>query len=111
MARTAGSVKADAGLAAGESGTLVTFIEKGTVSVDLGNITAGTSADTSVTVTGAATGDTVVMCPPATAMTTGLVVGQAWVSAADTVKIRVYNESAGDIDEAAADWTYLIIRS
>jgi hypothetical protein len=93
------------------SGTQITKIVKGTVSVNPASLATVTAADLSVTITGAAVGDAVIMNPPAAGLTAGLFATDVWVSAADTVKIRFYNGSAGTIDEAAADWTYTLIRS
>ena len=111
MSKTVGTIQADGGLQVGSSGTTLTQISKGTVTVDVTSLDTVSSADISVTLTGAATGDLVVLIPPATAMTAGLLVAQAFVSAADTVKVRVYNSSLGTIDEASATWTYLLIKS
>lgn len=111
MSTTTGSLSATGGLQAGSFGTLLTQIKKGTVSVDVTSLNTVTSADITVTLTGAATGDLVILHPPATAMTAGLLVCQAFVSAANTVKVRVYNASGETIDEAAATWTYLLIKS
>lgn len=58
-----------------------------------GSIAAGASADQTITVTGAVANDRVVLGLP-----DGLVSGLipfAWVSAADTVKIRIHNITAG----------------
>ena len=93
------------------AGTALTKIVKGTVSVDLLSLATVTAADLAVTVTGAAVGDSVIMHPPATAITAGLLVCQCWVSATDTITVRVYNGSAGTIDAAAATWIYTLIRS
>jgi hypothetical protein len=93
------------------SGTTITKILKGTVAVDLASMNTVTGADLDVTVTGAVVGDLVFMQPPAADMTAGLLVGQAWVAAADTVTVRVYNFSGGTINEASATWIYTLIRS
>jgi hypothetical protein len=40
-----------------------------------------------------------------------MVVCGAVVSAADTVKLRVFNGSAGTVDESSGTWDYILIRS
>lgn len=106
-----GPIKSTNGVIVGSSGTQITTILKGTVSVNFASMLTDTVADLDVTVTGAAVGDIVLMQPPAADMTAGLIIGQAWVAAANTVTVRIFNQSAGTIDEAAATWNYLLIRS
>lgn len=98
--------------AVGSGGTVITLIKKGSVTVDLPNVVAAANAvDVSITVTGAAVNDIVWLQPPAAALTAGLQLLQAWVSATNTVKIRVYNPTGGDINEASSTWNYALIRS
>jgi hypothetical protein len=92
-------------------GTQLTKIFRGTVSINPASLATVTAADTSVTITGAVVGDSVILNPPTAGLTAGMLVCGAWVSATDTVKVRLYNGSVGTIDEAAANWTYTIIRS
>lgn len=107
-----GTLAADTSAKIGASGTPLTFVKKGTVTVDLPNVVAAANAvDVSITVTGAAVGDMVLLQPPAAALTAGLQLLQAWVSATDTVKQRVYNPTGGDINEASGTWNYCLIRS
>ncbi len=108
--QTATTVAATTSLTVG-SGTAITKIVKGTVSVNLASMDTLTSADLDVTIAGAAVGDAVILQPPAADMTAGLLVCQVWVAAADTVTVRVYNSSGGTINEAAANWIYTLIRS
>lgn len=90
-------------------GGALSYVKKATVSVDLASISTLAVVETSVTVTGAATGDAVIATPPA-ALAAGLMVVGAFVSAANTVKLRVYNSTGGSIDEAAANWVFTLIR-
>lgn len=106
-----GPVKSTGGLICGSDGTTITKIYKGTVAVDVASLLTVASADTSITITGAAVGDIVILNPPTTAATAGLLVCQAHVSATDTVKARIYNSSGGTIDEASGTWYYTLIRS
>jgi hypothetical protein len=83
----------------------------GTVAVDLASVAAGAVTEKQLTISGAAAGDFVALFPPAAGLTAGLCVTQAYVSAADTVKVRVINGSAGTIDESSGTWGYLIVRA
>jgi hypothetical protein len=83
----------------------------GTVSVNPASIGNAAIGETTVTISGAAVGDIVVMNPPAAGLTAGLGVLGAVVSATDTVKVRIVNNSGGAVDEAAATWSYVLIRA
>jgi hypothetical protein len=111
MAKTVGSVQADAGLKAGAAGTLITRIVKGSFTLDAADLATVTAADESVTIAGAAAGDIVIINPPTTALTAGMLVCNAHVSAANTVKIRLYNSSGGSINLASGTWYYTLIKS
>lgn len=79
-----------------------------TASLDFGSIAAGGQAELTLSVAGAAVGDTVSLGAPA-AIESGL----TWagrVSAADTVTIRLTNPTAGAIDPAAATWRATAIK-
>lgn len=84
---------------------------KGTVSVDVPSIGSAAVGEATVTITGAAVGDTVIMNPVAAGNTDGLAYGGARVSATNTVKLRVVNLSGGTVDEAAQTWDYMLIRA
>lgn len=80
----------------------------GSATVDLGSIAAGAIATFTITVTGAAAGDTVYVGPPST-----IEAGLTWcafVSAADTVTVRVHNTTAGAIDPASATWKAKVVK-
>jgi hypothetical protein len=94
---------------ASSSSQAITYIAYGTISVNPASITTLASAETAVTITGAAVGDIVIMNVPAS-LETGLIFSGARVSAADTVQVRLSNMTAGSVDGAARDWTYQIIR-
>ncbi len=84
------------------TGTTISQILSGSASLDFGSIAAGAEATLTVTVTGAATTNTPsVSLGFSAALEDGIVVKQAWVSAANTVSVRVRNETAGSIDPAA----------
>lgn len=88
-------------------GTLI----KGTIAVDLPSIASAAVGEVTLTITGAAVNDTVIMNPVAAGNTAGLVFGGARVSAANTVKLRVANLSGGTVDEASQTWDYCLIRN
>lgn len=95
------------GLTVGSSGSAIKQISTGTVSVNPASIGDNDVGETTVTLTGVAAGDIVILVPPAAGITAGLMAGEARVTAADTVKVRIVNASGGSVDEAAASWTYL----
>ena len=82
----------------------------GTVSVDLPSIANAAVGEVTLTISGAAAGDVVVLSAPAT-LTAGLAPCGARVTAANTVKLRVANLSGGAVDEAAGTWSYVLIRA
>jgi hypothetical protein len=90
----------DTGLRVGTGGTHTDLIVSATGTVDYGSIAAGAEATLTITVTGAATGDSVSLGWGAV-LPDGIVVKQYWVSASNTVSIRVRNETAGAIDPAS----------
>lgn len=91
--------------------TAVSLIERGTITVSPAAVSANSTADTSLSIADAALGDTVILNPQATALQAGLVVCQAWVSAAGTVKVRILNSTAGSMTPTSGTWNYLLIRS
>jgi hypothetical protein len=79
-----------------------------TATLDFPSIAANGQQELTITVTGAVTGDAVMLGAPA-AIEAGLQ-WSGWVSAADTVKIRVTNETAGAIDPASATWRATVVK-
>jgi hypothetical protein len=110
MARTtfSGPVVSTNGFIAG-SGATVTKILTATASLDFPSISAASQADLTITVTGAATGDEVIMALPA-APTAGLVFN-AFVSATNTVTIRASNITGSPINPAAASFGVIVINA
>lgn len=74
------------------AGTLVTKILSATATLDFGSLAAGTVADLTITVTGAADGDSVIVTPPNGSVLDN-VTYTGWVSAANTVTVRAANNS------------------
>lgn len=79
-----------------------------TATLDFASIAAATTANLTITVTGAAVNDAVLLGPPAT-LEAGLV-ATGYVSAANTVTVRVANVTAGAIDPASATWRATIFQ-
>lgn len=79
-----------------------------TAALNFPNIVTLTSQELTITVTGAAVGDSVLVGPPA-AIEANLT-WAAFVSAADTVTIRVSNPTAGDINPASATWRATVLK-
>jgi hypothetical protein len=101
-----GPVKSTNGFIVG-SGSTVTKVLSGSASLNFGSIASVEQADLTITVTGAAVGDEVILALPA-APTAGLVFN-AFVSAANTVTIRASNITAGAIDPAAATYGVIVV--
>lgn len=108
MGKTRDSWQAEGGLQAG-SGTLVTNIIKGTATVDPDEIGAGATADVAITATGAVAGDSAIVNPPA--LTAGLLVTNVWVSDANEITARLFNETGSAINQTAGTWSFTLIRS
>lgn len=78
--------------------------------VDPANIGAVGAGNTDVAVPGVKPGDVVVAIPPDT-LTAGLALQGCTVPAADIVRVRLTNASAGAIDGASLNWTFVIFAS
>lgn len=76
-------------------------------SLDFGSISASSEASLTVTVPGARAGDLVQVQVPA-ALDDGLILRKAWVSAKNTVSIRLRNLTGGGIDPAAGDFAVFV---
>lgn len=82
----------------------------GEVSVNPANIAALGRADVVIALPAgtAAAGDMVLVQPPPT-LEAGLALQRAWINAADSLTITLFNYSAGAVDGAALNWTYVIL--
>ena len=96
-------------LTIGAGGTKLGKVLVGTVDVNPASLATLTSGETTVTITGAAVGDIVVMNVPAS-LETGLAFSGARVSAADTVAVRLTNVTAGSVDGANRTWGYMLVK-
>ncbi len=81
-------------------------LKMGVVTVDPPSIAAGAAANVDVAVTGLTTSHMVVaMCQ--SDLEAGLVPQAAYVPAANTLRIRLYNPTAAAVDGAARPWFYI----
>lgn len=106
-ART-GTIGAD-GVVIGASGTLLTQVRVYNQSINVASVAANTSAEQTFTVTGLTTADEIVVNKPS--LSAGLVIGNARVSAADTLALTFGNLTASPIDPAAETYTIMAFRS
>lgn len=102
-----GPVRSLNGFIASDGSSTITKVLSGSASLDFGSISAATQADLTITVTGAAVGDEVVMALPA-APAAGIVFN-AFVSAANTVTVRASNISGSPVNPAAATYGVVVI--
>ena len=81
------------------------------VTFDLAAITTVTASDQAVTVPDVDVGKDIVLAvvPPAV-LDYGLIVQNAWVSADNTVTVRVLNITGGTINAASGTWRFVIGR-
>jgi hypothetical protein len=86
----------------GTNGTTADLIASNTATLDFGSIAAAASADLTITVTGASTGDSVSLGLPA-APTAGIIF-QGFVSASNTVTVRATNITGSPVDPASATY-------
>lgn len=81
----------------------------GQFTADLASIAAAGQELITVTVPGAAVGDTVTVSPQS-ALLAGLIIAYSRVSAANTIIVAISNHSAGAVDQAATVFNYGIVR-
>lgn len=84
------------------NGTAIDGHVSNTATLDFGSTASGACSELTITVAGAVANDTVTLGPPA-AIEAGLT-WSGFVSAADTVTVRVCNPTGGAIDPASATW-------
>lgn len=95
------------GVALGEN-DLFTAVVNGSSVFDPASLTTYTgTASSGITVTGAALGDYVLVAGPYD--TTGIIAAGC-VSAANTVKITLFNATAGTIDLASGTWKIKVLK-
>lgn len=84
-------------------------VRTATSPLDFGSTPAQSSADLTISVTGAAVGDSVIVTPPGTVNANACFTG--WVSAADVVSIRLNNYSASAIDPPSGTYRATVFKS
>ena len=92
-------------------GTAITKIVKGTIAIDPSSLTTFQVETLTLTITGAAVGDAVILTPAATGFTSGIMLSNPWVSSANAVKVTVLNATGGTLNESSATCDYTLIRS
>ncbi len=92
------------------AGTVYTSQFALTKSVDPPSIAAGAAADVAVPDTNVKAGDLVQIATIPPALDVGLVVQGIHSVAAGTFSLRLVNRTAGAIDAAAANWTFVVLR-
>lgn len=92
----------------GAGSNAITKVYSSTATLDFGSIGSNSTAELTMTVTGASTGDSVFLGAPST-IESGLIF-TAYVSATNTVTVRVHNTSGGSIDPASATWRATVIK-
>lgn len=80
----------------------------GSATLDFPSIAAGATAELTITCTGAAAGEAVSIGPPSN-LNAGLQV-TGYVSATNTVTVRVYNSTGSAVDPASATWKAMVLR-
>lgn len=95
------------GLALGED-DLFTDVINGTTTFDPASLLTYTGTTSSaITVTGAALGDYVLVSAP---YDQAGIIANGYVTAADTVKITVFNATAGTVDLASGTWKIKLLK-
>jgi hypothetical protein len=95
------------GALAVNTGTVVKNIKYGSASLNPDSISGNSTGTVTATITGAATGDIVIVNPPA--LTTGLGFAGAAITSANTLTIYLVNATANPINNAAATFNWVWI--
>ncbi|MCB0714028.1 MAG: hypothetical protein KDD67_17015 [Ignavibacteriae bacterium] len=82
----------------------------GSAALDFPSTNDGATSDLTLTVTGATVGDMVILGIPNGAQPAGSAWYQAWVSAANTVTVRLYNESGAAVDPGSDTFNVMVLR-
>lgn len=95
-------------LAVGSGGTTVRLFKSGTFTADPGSIPATSTGTVDVTISGLSVGDMVILMRP-NGLNDGLIYSGCRVQTTDTLRIYLYNPTAGAIDDGSLTWEYLWI--
>lgn len=101
------TLTADTSLTVGSGGVPIKGIYSGTSAITIAADLAAAEEDLSLTITGVAPGDLVVFSPLDASMETGVGTFAVWVSAANTVKVRVSNLNGSTLTGSTQNWTYV----
>lgn len=92
----------------GSTGATIKGIYSAAISVVVGTNAAAAETDISLTITGVRAGDLVLLAPINAAVETGVGICAVWVSANDTVKVRLTNlNAAAALSGSTANWNYV----
>lgn len=72
------------------------------------SISAATTAEQDITVSGVQVGDMAILSKPT--LTAGVTIGNVRVKAANTISVQFVNATASPVDPASETYTFLIIR-
>lgn len=78
------------------------------LTIDVASVSTITTAEQTFTLKGLQVGDLVFTAKPSS--TTGVVIGSARVSAADTIAIQFVNPTAGSVNPAEETYLVLVVR-
>lgn len=94
-------------LRVGSGGTVIKTIKSGTGAIDLGEIAANATGSGTITVTGAAAGDALIVNVPS--LTTGLAFAGSNITGANTATLYFVNATGSPIDNASAtfNWAWI----
>lgn len=95
-------------LGVGSGGTDLSLVKIYTATINPASIAAATSAEQTFSVPGLRVGDVPVVVKPSA--TAGVGIGNARVSATDTLAITFVNATAGAVDPASETYTILAFR-
>lgn len=98
-----------ASLALAASGTAITNWIGASATLDFPSTAAQSSSDLTITATGAADGDTVILGVPNAAVNANACY-TAWVSASNTVTVRLNNFSSGSLDPTSGTFRVLVMQ-
>jgi hypothetical protein len=90
-----------------DSVILVTKVLNGSAVLDPASLVDGAGENLSITVTGAVVGDFVLVAPGVDLQ--GIIMSASVISA-DTVEVRIQNETTGTIDLASSTWKAKVIQ-
>jgi hypothetical protein len=93
----------------GIAGTSLTHLQHGTVSVDPPLIGAGASLTFTITISGIAIGDRIILTPPSD-LHGDLIFQGASITAVNTLTVRMRNLAGVGVDDIARTWTFIKIR-